>query len=76
MTKPRRILVAIVGTIQSLIGLLAAVFVYILYIDFFGLRAWLNVTEEFLPLYMLVLIVFGFFSILSGLFLLTERELP
>jgi uncharacterized membrane protein len=76
VTKPRRILVAIVGTIQSLIGLLAAVFVYIFYIDFFGLRAWLNVTEEFLPLYMLVLIVFGFFSILSGLFLLTERELP
>lgn len=74
--KPRRILVAIVGATQGLTGVLAIIFAYILYIDFFGLRAWLNVTAEFLPLYMLVLIVFGFFSMISGLFLLTERESP
>jgi len=74
--RPRRILVAIVGTIQSLTGILAIIFAYIIYIDFFGLRAWLDVTAEFLPLYMLVFIVFGFFSMISGLFLLTERESP
>ncbi|MFB0501917.1 MAG: hypothetical protein ACETVP_05545 [Candidatus Bathyarchaeia archaeon] len=73
--RPRRILVAIVGTVQGLIGVLAVIFAYILYIDFFGLQAWLNVTAEFLPLHMLALIVFGSFSIMSGLFLLTEREL-
>jgi len=72
--KPRRILVAIVGATQGLTGVLAMIFAYILYIDFFGLRAWLDVTAEFLPLYMLVLIVFGFFSMISGLFLLTENE--
>lgn len=72
--RPRRILVAIVGTVQSMIGLLAVISAYFLYIDLFGLQAWLNGTAEFLPLYMFVLIVFGFFSIISGLFLLTERE--
>lgn len=74
--RPRRILVAVVGTIQSLTGILAIIFAYILYLDIFGLRAWLDVTAEFLPLYMLVFIVFGFFSMISGVFLLTERELP
>ena len=74
--RPRRILGAIVGTVQGLIGVLAVIFAYILYIDFFGLQAWLDITAEFLPLYMLALIVFGFFSIMSGLFLITERELP
>lgn len=74
--RPRRILVAIVGTVQSAIGVLTVIFAYILYLDFFGLQAWLNATAEFLPLYMLALIVFGFFSIISGLFLLTERESP
>jgi uncharacterized membrane protein len=74
--RPRRILGAIVGTVQGLIGVLAVIFAYILYIDFFGLRAWLDVTAEFLPLYMLALIVFGFFSIMSGLLLLIERESP
>jgi hypothetical protein len=74
--RPRRILVAIVGTLQSVIGLLAVIFAYFLYIDLFGLQAWLNGTAEFLPLHMLFLVVFGFFSIMSGLFLLTERESP
>jgi len=72
--KPRRIVVAVVGVVQSLIGVLTATFAYILYIDFFGLQAWLNVTAEFLPLYMLVLLVFSFFSILSGLLLVREEN--
>ncbi len=66
---PRRILATIVGTMQSAMGMLAVIFACTLYIDLFGLRARLNVTTEFLPLHMLVLIVFGFFSILSGLLL-------
>jgi len=71
---PRRILVAIVGTVQSMIGVLTIIFASILYIDLFGLQAWLNVTAEFLPLHMLVLLVFGFFSILSGLLLVCEED--
>lgn len=72
----RRILVAMVGTVQGLIGLLAVVSAYALYIDLFGFQEWLDVSTEFLSLYMLVLIAFGFFSIMGGLFLLTERESP
>ena len=69
-----KILSTVVGAAQSAIGVLAAIASYILYSDLFGLQAWLNVTTEFVPLYMLILIVFGFFSVISGLFLLAERS--
>lgn len=69
-----KILSTVVGAAQSTIGALAGIAAYILYSDLFGLRAWLNVTAEFVLLYMLILIVFGFFSVISGLFLLAERS--
>lgn len=69
-----KILSTVVGAAQSAIGALAGIASYILYSDLFGLQALLNVTTEFVPLYMLILIVFGFFSIISGLFLLAERS--
>jgi len=72
--KLRKILATVVGTVQTSIGVLAVILVYILYFNSFGLREWLNVTEEFLPLQMLVLIVFGFFSILSGSILVREED--
>jgi len=70
----RRIPALIIGAVQSLIGVSAVVSAYALYTDFFSLREWLDVSNEFLSLYMLILIVFGFFSIMSGLFLLAEKE--
>ncbi len=70
----RKILVTVVGTAQSAVGVLAVIVAYVLYSDFFSLQAWLHVNTERLPFYMLVLIVFGFFSIISGLFLLIQRE--
>jgi len=72
--RPRKIFGTVVGMIQSVIGVLTVIFAYILHIDFFGLQAWLNITTEFLPLYTLVLTVFGFFSILSGLLLVREED--
>jgi len=72
--KPRRILGTIVGTLQSATGVLAVIFAYMLYIDLFGVQSWLNITMEFLPLHMLTLILFGFFSVLNGLFLLTQED--
>lgn len=58
--RVRRIIAMIIGTAQSVIGGLAVIFAYINYVD--------------LPLYLFFFIVFGFFSILSGLFLFSERE--
>ncbi len=60
--KTSRILAMIVGIAQGAIGVFAVVFAYILFFDF--------------PLQLFILIVFGFFSIISGLFLLTERPSP
>lgn len=74
--KPRRIFGVIFGTLQSATGVLAVIFAYILYMDLFSAQSWLNITTEFLPLHMLTLILFGFFSLMNGLFLLTEEELP
>jgi hypothetical protein len=71
--EARKALVIVVGTAQSTVGVLTATAACILYSDFLGLGASLNV-PELLPIYVLILIVFGFFSILSGLFLLTEIE--
>ena len=71
--EARKTLAIVVGAAQGAVGVLAVIVAYILYIDFLGLEASLKV-PEFLPLYVLVLIVFGFFSIISGLFLLTEGE--
>ncbi len=72
MIRPRRIFVAIVGTVQSAIGVLAIIFAYILYFDFFDAQTRLNTPVELLPFYLFALMVFGFFSIMSGLFLLYE----
>jgi len=51
---------------------LAVIFGYFLYRNLFGLQKSFEVPAEFLPFYMLILTVFGVFSIISGLFLLTE----
>jgi len=62
-----------VGLAQSVIGAFATVFAYALYHNFFGMREVLNVPQKDVLLYMLVLIVFGLLSIISGLFLVNEK---
>lgn len=69
---PRRILAAVVGTLQAAIGVSAVVFAFILYFDFFDVQTVLNTPVELLPFYLFALMVFGFFSIISGFFLLYE----
>jgi hypothetical protein len=73
----RRILVAAVGWIQVLTGIIAVALVYILYQNFFDaqsvLQTILNIPlEESLPLYLLLLLIFGLFWILSGFSLIQE----
>ena len=70
--QPRKIFATIVGTVQSAIGVLAVIFAYILYFDFFDVQTMLNTPVELLPFYVFALMVFGFFSVISGLFLLHE----
>lgn len=73
----RRILVAVVGWIQVLTGIIAVALVYILYQNFFDAQSVLQTTlniplEESLPLYLLLLLIFGLFWILSGFSLIQE----
>jgi hypothetical protein len=62
-----------IGFAQGIIGGFAAAFAYVLYYNFFGIQTVLNVPQQDVLLYMLVLIVFGILSIISGLFLVNER---
>jgi len=68
----RRVSTAI-GLAQSTIGALAAIFAFILYYDFSGIQTVLNVPQNDVLFYMLILIVLGFVSIISGLFLVNEQ---
>ena len=70
--RVRRILVAIIGVAQGAIGVCAGILACILYFNFLGVQTTLNVPAEFLPLYLLILSVFSFFSVMSGFFLIHE----
>lgn len=71
--KAKRILVVIVGVTQGAIGMLALILACILYFDVLNIQTMLNVSTELLPLSLLILSIFGFFSVTSGLFLLHEH---
>jgi ABC-type Na+ efflux pump permease subunit len=62
-----------VGLTQSIIGALATIFAYLLYHNFLGIQTMLNVPSKDVILFMLVLIVFGLLSIISGLFLVNKK---
>lgn len=66
-------LIAVVGMIQSAIGILALILACALYSNVLNIQTMLNVSTELLPLSLVILGVFGFFSVISGLFLLHER---
>ena len=60
-----------IAATQETVGVLAIVFSYILvYVP--DVRIWLNISTEHIFLYLLLLFVFGFVSIISGFFLLHE----
>jgi len=69
----RRRVAMVVGLMQSVIGVFVTVFSYVLYHNFLGIQAVLNVPQKDVVLYMLILIVFGLLSIISGLFLVNEQ---
>lgn len=70
--KGRKILGTVVGMAQGVIGVSAIVFAYVFYRNLFDVQTRLGVSAEWVPLYMLFLFIFGFFSIISGFFLIHE----
>lgn len=71
--KVKKILVVIVGMTQGAIGMLALTLACILYFNFLNIQTMLDLSAELLPLSLLILSIFGFFSAISGLFLLHEH---
>lgn len=80
--KAKKILATIVGVTQGGIGMTAVILACILYLDSFildqslGIQTTLKVSQELVPLYLLAFSVFGFFSIISSLFLVQESSEP
>jgi hypothetical protein len=68
----RRILTAIIGIAQGVIGVLCGVLVVILVLNIIEVQTVFNVPPELLPLYLLILGLFSVFSIISGFFLIRE----
>ena len=61
-----------VGIAQSMIAVIIVMFACILCFNFFGIKTFLNEAVEFCYFHLLALLVFGFLSLISGLFLVYE----
>jgi uncharacterized membrane protein YozB (DUF420 family) len=70
--KIRKVVAAVTGLAQEVIGLLSAVLAVMLFFGFLEVQTVFNLPAEFLPLYLLILVLFSLFSIASGVFLIRE----
>ena len=68
----RRTLTVAVGIVQGIVAALVLIFACSLYFNFFGVQTWLNVSVGTCYFHVLALLVFGFLSMISGLFLVHE----
>jgi len=73
MSKFRKVVSQIVGGIQCGLGGLASVFAYLIYASP-SIRDMLAITPKEVYLYMFLFLVFGMFSILSGLLLVRKED--
>ena len=62
-----------IGITQSTMGVLASIFAYVLYHNFFNIQEILSVSSQDVAYFMMVLIVFGVLSVIGGLFLINEQ---
>jgi hypothetical protein len=69
----KRIAATFFGILQEIIGVLAVVFAYVLHYNFFEVRVELGIPQEHILIYLLLLFVLGFVSVINGLFLLHQR---
>lgn len=70
--KIRRILIALTGIAQEVIGVLSGVLAVMLFFNLLEVQTVFNVPPELLPLYLLILGLFSLFSVISGYFLIRE----
>ena len=68
----RRILSAIFGITQGVIGVLSTVLAVLLFLNILEVQTVFNAPPELLPLYLLILGLFSAFSVISGFFLIRE----
>ena len=68
----RRILSAIFGIAQGIIGVLSLVLAVLLFLNILEVQTVFNAPTELLPLYLLILGLFSAFSVISGFFLIRE----
>jgi ABC-type polysaccharide/polyol phosphate export permease len=70
--KIRRLVTTVTGVAQEAIGLLSAVLAVLLFFGVLKVQAVFNLPADFMPLYLLILVAFSLFSIVSGAFLIRE----
>ena len=68
----RRILSAIFGIAQGIIGVLSLVLAVLLFLNILEVQTVFNAPPELLPLYLLILGLFSIFSVINGFFLIRE----
>ena len=70
--KIRKVVAAVIGLAQEVIGLSGAVLAAILFFDLLEVQTVFNLPAGLLPFYLIVLVLFSLFSIVSGVFLIRE----
>jgi len=65
----KKALIKVVGATQGTIGIGALILALLFHFDLFAVRSMFDVPSELLVLNVLILGVFGFFSLMSGLLL-------
>lgn len=61
-----------IGLLQALIGGISLIFAFLLFYNFFNVQSIFGFSGDNIEFYMLVFMVFGFFSVVSGLLLFYE----
>jgi hypothetical protein len=72
MVEIRKLLFVILGIAQCIMGLLSGAVAVLLGLNVIEVQSILNAPPELLLLYLLIIGLFGAFSIISGLFLVRE----
>ncbi len=70
--KIRKVVTAVIGLTQEAIGFSAALLAVMLFFNLLEVQTVFNLPTGLLPFYLLVLVLFSLFSIVSGVFLIRE----